>query len=109
MTEECYILTPIEIDKIKFDSIDDTNLYFGVIDDEIYMTVEEDSDKNLEIENELELYLEADNSLSVTDDYRALKNKPSINDVILIDNKTFPELGLIPMTNGDIDDLFGKI
>lgn len=108
MTEECYILTPIEIDNVEFDSIDDASLYFGVIDDEVYMTVEEDSVRDLIIGDELELYLEVDNSLSVTDDYRVLKNKPSINDVILIDNKTFPELGLIPMTNGDIDDLFGK-
>lgn len=44
----------------------------------------------------------------VTNDYNALINKPSIEDVVLVGNKTFPELGLNTMTMQEIDDiLFG--
>ena len=35
-------------------------------------------------------------------DYEKLKNKPSINGVELIKNKSFDELGVSPMTNSEI-------
>lgn len=35
-------------------------------------------------------------------DYENLKNKPSINGVELIKNKSFDELGVSPMTNSEI-------
>ena len=35
-------------------------------------------------------------------DYEKLKNKPSINGVELIKNKSFEELGVSPMTNSEI-------
>lgn len=45
-------------------------------------------------------------------DYDSLMNKPQINNVPLEGNKTFPELGMRPMTNWEIknaiDSIFGK-
>lgn len=38
--------------------------------------------------------------------YNNLKNKPSIEDVELIGNKTFEELGLAEIDNIEIDKLF---
>lgn len=35
-------------------------------------------------------------------DYEKLKNKPSINGVELVKNKSFDELGVSPMTNSEI-------
>ena len=52
--------------------------------------------------------------LGGTNDYRRFKNKPQINDVELIGNKTLHELGIQPegnyantrVTNLEIDNLF---
>lgn len=41
--------------------------------------------------------------------YPPLTNKPSINDVILIGNKTFEELGVQTMTNAEIKEVFDKV
>ena len=38
-------------------------------------------------------------------DYEMLDNKPSINDVELIKNKNFSELGLVPMSNSELESL----
>lgn len=42
-----------------------------------------------------------------TTDYTVLRNKPSIEGVTLNGNKTFVQLGLIPLTNAEIDTLAG--
>lgn len=39
-------------------------------------------------------------------DYRRLVNKPSINDVVLYDNKTFAELGATDLTNSELEEIF---
>lgn len=41
-----------------------------------------------------------------TDDYRKLVNKPSIESVTLVGNKTFGDLGVTTVTNQQILDLF---
>lgn len=44
-----------------------------------------------------------------TRNYNALTNKPSINDVVLIGNKTFEDLGDMPLTNLEIKEMFDRI
>lgn len=41
--------------------------------------------------------------------YNALTNKPSINDVVLMGNKTFEDLGDMPLTNLEIKEMFDRI
>lgn len=41
-----------------------------------------------------------------TSNYEELKNKPKINEIELIGNKSFEDLGLIPMSNTEIENLF---
>ena len=43
------------------------------------------------------------------ENYENLKNLPSIEEVVLIGNKNFDELGLEECTNLDIDQLFKSI
>ena len=50
----------------------------------------------------MSLNLTAPRSVEGTKDYEKLKNKPQIESVELIGNKTFPELGISPI---DADDL----
>ena len=38
-------------------------------------------------------------------DYELLENKPSVNDVVLIKNKTFDELGLNALSNSELEAL----
>lgn len=40
-----------------------------------------------------------------TTDYAELSNKPSIEDVVLVGNKTFPELGLVWLNNTEIEEM----
>lgn len=44
-----------------------------------------------------------------TDNYEDLYNKPSINEVTLIGNKTFEDLGDTPLTNLEIKRIFDRI
>ena len=39
--------------------------------------------------------------------YEQLQYKPKINGVTLSGNKSFPDLGLIPITTQELDDAFG--
>lgn len=41
----------------------------------------------------------------LANDYTTLKNKPSIEGITLIDNKTFEDLGVISLTNLEIEKL----
>lgn len=43
------------------------------------------------------------------DDYTTLKNKPSINEVILVGQKTLEDIGVEEITNLEIDQLFSSI
>lgn len=44
-----------------------------------------------------------------TSDYRLLKNKPQIEDVELIGNKSFNDLGLINISNMRIEEIIGGV
>lgn len=44
-----------------------------------------------------------------TNDYEALINKPQINDVTLVGNKSFKELGLRPATNTEIAEIINRV
>lgn len=41
-------------------------------------------------------------------DYEELDNKPQINDVELVGNKSFPDLGMRPMTNMEIMEILRR-
>ena len=66
--------------------------------DDLEFELERDTDnENIEIE-EIE-------NVSTENNYKKLKNKPSINSVELIDNKTFEELGIVELTNSELERL----
>lgn len=44
-----------------------------------------------------------------TGDYNDLENKPSINEVELVGNKTFEDLGDSPLKNLDIQAIFNRV
>ena len=44
-----------------------------------------------------------------TSDYRLLKNKPQIDDVELIGNKSFNDLGLTNISNMRIEEIIGGV
>lgn len=44
---------------------------------------------------------------NTVNDYDLLKNKPSIESVVLDGNKTFAELGMTKLSNSDIENILG--
>lgn len=57
-------------------------------------------------EEELNIKLKNDVVGTGISNYEELKNKPKINEIELIGNKSFEDLGLIPMSNTEIENLF---
>lgn len=53
--------------------------------------------------------LELDTMRVIMDDYNKLKNKPSINEVELVDNKQLEDLNINRLTNTDIENLINSI
>lgn len=49
------------------------------------------------------------NASSGTTNYEMLSNKPSINEITLIGNKSFEDLGVNTMTNLEIKELFDRV
>ncbi len=43
-----------------------------------------------------------------TDDYEQLDNKPSINGIVLQGNKTFDNLGVVPLSNMEILQILNR-
>ena len=66
--------------------------------------IEFELEKNADNEN-IEIEENENVSTSTENNYRKLKNKPSINSVELIDNKTFEELGIVELTNSELERL----
>lgn len=68
---------------------------------------QEGKEKQIGIEREIsESKIEVEPETSIISlDYNYLKNKPQINDVELIHNKSFENLGMSSMTNSDIENL----
>ena len=54
----------------------------------------------------LKASLSVPKSLGFQNDYEKLKNLPQIEEIILIGNKSFSDLGLEEVTNQDILDMF---
>jgi nitrate reductase NapAB chaperone NapD len=63
-------------------------------------------DINLNDEENLNINMNTEVIEKILDDYNNLKNKPKINDVELVDNKTFEELGIENIKNSEILNLF---
>lgn len=86
--------------------------------DEVTMSFGEGTENvDLEIESiENEIDLDTSNTIAGTNNYNKLINKPSINNVVLVDNKTTLDLSLQPagdypdeaLTNSDIEELLNN-
>lgn len=50
-----------------------------------------------------------DDSVKVIRDYNQLKNRPKIEGVTLVGNKTFEELGFLEMSNSEIQDIINAL
>lgn len=90
---------------IKSEAVESLDL---TADETIINGLKLEEEKQLKLdssESEL-LKLSLDESSMVVKDYNKLINKPSINEVELKGDKSFEELGLLPMSNADIDNLF---
>lgn len=51
---------------------------------------------------------ELEDGIQGTNDYEKLENRPSINDVTLEKNKTFEQLGMVPLTNMEIMQIINR-
>ena len=61
-------------------------------------------------DEETELEVDVEDETQVFNlDYNHLVNKPRINDVELIHDKTFEELGINPMTNLEFKEIFNRV
>ncbi len=65
---------------------------------DISLQIGEEVSKSLEIEQTEKVGAESD--------YNKLKNKPQINNIELQENKSFEELGLVPLTNSELEKIF---
>lgn len=81
------------------------------MENELIIELEEDI-IDISVENEKDTEMELENSDLVptgsVGDYKKLENKPRIEGVELEDDKTFKELGLITLTNLEIENLINK-
>ena len=71
---------------------------------EITLDIQGKQGIDLSVAGESALSLEIGRA-SGTSNYEALVNKPSIEDVTLVGNKTFKQLGLEAMTQQEIDQM----
>lgn len=61
---------------------------------------------NFENKSKINIELGASHTENLlANDYNTLKNKPLIEGIVLKDNKTFKDLGLISLTNLEIENL----
>lgn len=83
--------------------------------DDINVGIQESENVSMEVNTaSRNINFEMGNQIVGTNDYKKLLNKPSINSVILIENKTSEDLGLQPagsyantkISNIEIDELF---
>lgn len=66
---------------------------------DVFMPVEIEVELEAQSEFEVDSQEEVRFSMSTQDDYEKLKNKPAINDVELLGNKSFDELGITELIN----------
>ena len=72
----------------------------GVIMEELEILLEQ------ETTNEVEIVLEEEGANGTISDYEKAINKPKINNVELIKNKSFEDLGIQEITNTELDAMF---
>lgn len=77
------------------------------IDIDVEIETEENIDLDVDIHDE---QIETDIELETngTNDYNDLINKPSINGVELVGDKTTEELDILPLTNAEIDEFMNS-
>ena len=77
------------------------------IDIDVEIETEENIDLDVDIHDE---QIETDIELETngTNDYNDLVNKPSINGVELVGDKTTEELDILPLTNAEIDEFMNN-
>lgn len=79
---------------------------------ELEITVEDEGEE-LEVQikdEETELEIDVEDETQVFNlDYNHLVNKPRVNDVELVGDKSFEELGVNPMTNIEIKEIFNRV
>lgn len=68
-----------------------------------------DDEINLDVLADRSIDIEVDGSSHSPGRYPPLLEKPSINDVVLVGNKTFTDLGDHTLTNIEIKSIFDKI
>lgn len=68
-----------------------------------------DDEINLDVLADRSIDIEVDGSSQSPGRYPPLLEKPSINDVVLVGNKTFTDLGDHTLTNIEIKSIFDKI
>ena len=79
------------------DNVDDLN---ATLTNEEVLNAQFGVVSETEVEVEVPVYLEG------TDNYEELKNKPKINAVTLVGDKSFEQLGLQKITNREIEAMF---
>lgn len=67
--------------------------------------IEKNKDDIAKIQKDLEDYISSGGDGTGTNDYLELINKPSINHVTLESNKSFEELGMVPLSNLEIMEI----
>lgn len=72
------------------------------------MTVLEMGNITPTIELEVQEIMEGAGSGGGTDNYERLRNKPSINKVVLSGDKSFEDLGVSPLSNLEIMNIINK-
>lgn len=72
-------------------------------------TIEKERDITFTIEKERDISFSIDGKVIETGNYNKLINQPSINEVKLIGNKTFEELGDHNLTNIEIKTIFDRV
>ncbi|MCR4554143.1 MAG: hypothetical protein K5752_04410 [Succinivibrionaceae bacterium] len=77
------------------------------IDIDVEIETEENIDLDVDIHDE-QIETDIELSTSGTNDYNDLINKPSINGIELIGDKTPEELDILPLTNAEIDEFMNS-
>ena len=76
---------------------------------DIYIELENESSIDTDVSiSDTEIDTDIELSTNGTNDYNDLVNKPSINGVELVGDKTTEELDILPLTNAEIDEFMNS-
>ena len=76
---------------------------------DIYIEIGSKPKVNLTMNQKSQINIDIDKTKGVVPPYDVLPNKPQINDVTVVGNKTFEEYGLFSLSNQEILETFNKI